>query len=62
MAKLSKAESGYRYHHTGYGHCRECAHFDAPDQCKIIWGIITGKGHCDRFAEPSDGEIPEVAS
>lgn len=52
MTKASKSEVEYRYVPFANERCSNCRHFDPPDLCKIVLGIVSPKGHCRKFDEP----------
>jgi hypothetical protein len=48
-AKLTKIEVGFEHPAKGKQHCRECVHWQSPNRCKIVEGIVKGVDWCKRF-------------
>jgi hypothetical protein len=48
--QLSKDDVGYERPARGMDRCERCTHFEKPDQCELVRGIISPKAWCDRFA------------
>ena len=47
--KVSKASVHYVDRGTKAAHCGICAHFQPPDACEGVMGIIDRRGWCRRF-------------
>lgn len=45
-AKLSKAIAQYQTEPKGEQHCAICAHFIAPNACRVVEGDISPNGWC----------------
>lgn len=46
---ISKLEANYTDHTIGDDKCKYCEHFEAPDRCHIVDGLINPNGWCTHF-------------
>jgi hypothetical protein len=49
LPKIAKASAGYDEHPRGQNHCHDCAHFDAPNSCTVVDGLISPLAVCNYF-------------
>ena len=49
MAKVSKASVGFEAPAKGPHHCSQCVHWEPPDACEIVAGMVDGDDWCRRF-------------
>jgi hypothetical protein len=49
LPRISKAYAGYQEHPTGKRHCGGCVHFQSPNGCTIVSGVINRNGVCNYF-------------
>ena len=48
--KISKSQASYQDKPKGVQQCDGCAHFLAPDSCKLVEGKISQSGWCTLYA------------
>ena len=48
-AKLSQQVVAYQDHPDGGKRCDQCTHFQAPNACRIVAGVIRPDGYCRFF-------------
>lgn len=49
LPRVSKAFAGYEEKATGKKRCHDCVHFQAPQGCTIVSGVINDDGVCRYF-------------
>ena len=54
LPKIAKANAGYEDRAKGKAHCAACVHFQKPQSCTVVEGIISPHGVCRYF-------LPEAA-
>ena len=47
---ISKLEANYASHAIGQEQCKYCTHFQAPNSCEIVEGIISPNGWCEYYS------------
>lgn len=47
--KISKAQAKYQDKPMGEQKCEGCAHFMAPDSCKLVEGMVSPSGWCSLY-------------
>ena len=48
--KISHKAVAYQDHPEGDKRCEKCAQFQAPNECKMVDGLINPQGYCRIFA------------
>lgn len=48
--KISKSQASYQDTPKGEQQCDRCAHFMAPDSCKLVEGKISRSGWCSLYS------------
>ena len=48
--KISQKAVAYQDHPKGDKRCEKCAQFQAPNECKMVDGLINPQGYCRIFA------------
>lgn len=54
--KFKKSEVEFEHPAKGKNHCRECVHFESPNRCAIVEGVVKGTDWCDKFEAKSNGK------
>lgn len=49
LPRVSKAYAGYQEHPTGKRRCHDCVHFQSPNGCTIVSGVINKNAVCNYF-------------
>jgi hypothetical protein len=49
LPRIAKADAGYVDNSKGPGHCGGCVHFQAPNGCTVVDGVINPRGVCRYF-------------
>ena len=48
---ISKLEANYTDNAVGQNKCKICSHFNMPDRCELVEGIISPEGWCKFFKQ-----------
>lgn len=60
--KLAKSSVGFEHPAKGPNHCGQCKHFEAPDSCRIVAGMIEGPDWCKRFRDKREAKRQKAAA
>lgn len=47
--KYTKSEVKFEHPAKGPNHCKDCAHWEAPNRCKLVEGRTLGVDWCEKF-------------
>ena len=54
---ITKLEANYTDRSSDQNKCRGCKHFQSPDKCDLVEGLISPNGWCKYFSSKESSEV-----